>query len=282
MRSGIFTEEDCFMATTEFRADPRPRPQNLPELTEFPEDTPVTIPATDGDKETFEWCEQLRDHYEKEGKLLTVEGLCKIAEAVGLTKADTRSLQSQIIHLYGHGKPKKSKTSKSSTPPSPKTKEKTMTATLAPKKKTKKVKKAGKPSGNGHVPHLEGRTVADKTVSGVPIKVIETESGRFNVRLFGDLAVRPCLRTMGYDGWETKDAVTALGKLLKGISFKSKVGTSYESGESYVKELADEGHVNCGAKGKIDKSDGAIKASSFGKSRPFTSAESKALKALKK
>jgi hypothetical protein len=79
---------------------PRARPTNLPEVTEFPNEPPIPLPAKEDDEATLGWTEGLRDHFEKEGKLLTVPGLLKVCDAAGLDPDGTATLKKQVRRLY--------------------------------------------------------------------------------------------------------------------------------------------------------------------------------------
>lgn len=249
---------------------PKSRPDDLKILgkDKTPATPPVDAPEKDDDKSTFDWCEAIRDHYENEGYAVTVKGLRRMADYAGLDPDQTKALRDQINELYASErtdsdelapatKVKKSKKSETK----PKKKEKVVATTT--KSKNPKVKsengKGGKHkngSGNGKAnpktratPQLSGKVIIDKSIRGVPVRVVRTPNGASAVTIAG-CTLRNLLRWMGSKGWIATEAGTVCSRLLANM----------KGGDQYVKEVMAEGHVGSGAAGPKKGCFGAFKS----------------------
>lgn len=235
---------------------------------------PIDLPKDESDEAVNDWCEELRDHHETEGELLTVNGMLAYAEGSGLSEGDLPVLKKQITKIYGKPvkKEKEKMATTTKTPAEKKTskppKKEKDTAPKSDKKPPKKAAKAEAKTKPDKKPvKSESKVIFNKTVRGIPIRISETAPGKYRGTMFanGDTSgypLRSVLRWMGFSGWKPSEARTALASLLKG----------WENGEFYAAALVEEGHVSSGKNGH----DGV-----FGKYAELKKEEAKLVKALK-
>lgn len=229
---------------------PGPRPTNLPAAVTKGQKCPLKVPEDPADAPTFEWLEKLRDHHEKNGELLTIDGMYDYARGL-FDGDDLDALMKQIDRFYGaEDRAKAAPAKKLPTPKAAKTakpvKEKAVaTATKATKKVGKPVPKAstnGKhkaPAKKAAAPRpapATGKAVFERVVNGLKV-LVRSVSGQYRGTI-NDHPMRGILRMYGAKGKTPGEAQAALARAMKG----------WKSGEDYAAAMVEEGHVGSGAK----------------------------------
>jgi hypothetical protein len=240
---------------------PKVRPTNLPVAATKGVKPPFLFPVDPSDKVNFEFWEKMRDHHEKQGELLTVDGMYDYARGA-FDGDDLDDLFKQIDKFYGQEERSSKPTPKAAKAAKPVKETAMATATkTAPAKATKKAApvkatngkanpKGPAPAKNGKAAPAKvkatkaprppaaptGKVVFEKTVQGLDVRVREV-NGSYRGTV-NDYPMRGVLRFFGAKGKTPDEARNALARAMKG----------WKGGEDYSAAMVEEGHVGSGAR----------------------------------